>query len=73
LLAVVPVRVEEACRVSLKVVDMLGNEAAVLTDTPYPAGDHTFHFDAGGLPSGICRVRINAGDFTASRKMVKVD
>ena len=64
--------VPEPCRVTLRVYDMLGNEAAVLADGPYPAGNHAVRFNAAGLPSGLYVVRMEAGGFTASRKMVVV-
>jgi hypothetical protein len=65
----IPFRVKEPCRVTIKVFDVLGNEAAVLADGPYPAGNHTVRFNAAGLPSGLYLVRMEAGGFTASRKM----
>jgi hypothetical protein len=69
----VPFRVKEPGRVTLKVYDALGNEAAVLADGFYPAGSHSVRFDAPDLPSGIYVYRIQMGKFAASRKMVKVE
>jgi parallel beta-helix repeat protein len=61
--------VKEPGRVSLKVYDMLGNEAAVLVDRFCSAGNHSIRFDASGLPSGMYVVRMDAAGLTASRKM----
>jgi hypothetical protein len=36
------------------------------------AGRHTAAFDAGNLPSGVYLYRIQAGAFTAMKKMVLV-
>ncbi len=69
----IPFQVKEPCRVTLKVYDMLGNEVAVLADGLYPAGNHTIRFNAAGLPSGLYLVRMEAGGFTSSRKMVVVE
>jgi len=69
----IPFQMKEPCRVTLRVYDVLGNEAAVLADGLYSAGSHTVRFDASNLPSGIYLCRICLGDFTAVRKMVRVD
>jgi hypothetical protein len=65
----IPFRVKEACRVTLKVYDILGKEVAVLANGRFEAGNHTVMFDASGLPSGIYMYRIHMGDFKAARKM----
>jgi hypothetical protein len=69
----IPFRVKESCRVTLKVYDILGNEAAVLADGPYPAGSHTVRFNAAGMPSGIYVVQISMGDFSSARKMTVLE
>ena len=71
-LTTVPFRVGRAGRVTLKVYDALGNEAAALADGRYEAGSHTVRFDAAGLASGIYVVRMEAEGFTASRKIAVV-
>ncbi|MBN2202459.1 T9SS type A sorting domain-containing protein [bacterium] len=57
-------------QVSVKVYDMMGREVAVLADRHLPAGSHRFQWDASGFGSGVYFCRIQAGDFTAVRKMV---
>ncbi|RJP76290.1 MAG: T9SS C-terminal target domain-containing protein [Candidatus Zixiibacteriota bacterium] len=36
----------------------------------YPAGTHEVRFDGAGLPSGVYLVRLQAGDFVQTRKIV---
>lgn len=68
----VPFRVRESGRVTLKIFDALGNEAAVLADGQYEAGSHTARLDASGLASGIYVVRMEAEGYAASRKIALV-
>jgi hypothetical protein len=65
----VPFRLRDAGRVTLKVVDALGNEIAVLADGRYAAGNHSVRFNASSLPSGVYIIRMKADGFTASRKV----
>jgi subtilisin-like proprotein convertase family protein len=60
----------EAGRVSLKVYNLMGQEVATLVNGEMRAGSHAVTFDASSLPSGIYHYRIEAGSFTAVRKMV---
>ncbi|HTX18267.1 MAG TPA: VWA domain-containing protein, partial [Bacteroidota bacterium] len=48
----------EAGEVRLQVYDLLGQEVATLANGRYPAGRHTFTFDARGLGSGTYFVRL---------------
>jgi hypothetical protein len=64
--------VKEPGRLILKVFDVRGNPVSVLADRRYEPGNHAVRFDAFGLPSGVYLVRMEAGGFTASRKMVVV-
>lgn len=61
----------QAEQVSIRVFDQLGKQVAVLVDEARPAGEHTVTFDGSKLPSGIYHYSIQAGDYRASRKMVK--
>ncbi len=56
--------------VSLKVYDVLGREVATLVNRQESAGGHTVTFDASKLPSGVYFYRLNAGNYTATKKMV---
>ena len=60
----------EAVKVSLKVYDISGRLVATLVDGFRDAGIHEVTFDASHLSSGIYLYRLNAGDFSASGKMV---
>lgn len=58
-------------RVTIKVFDALGRQAAVLLDEVRPAGDYEIEFNAEkyGLMSGIYYYQMNSGSFTETRKM----
>jgi hypothetical protein len=45
-------------RVSLKLYDCMGKEAAVLFEGNLPEGEHTVSFDVSGLPAGIYYYRF---------------
>ncbi len=57
-------------RVRISVVDMLGREVAVLVNEPKPAGTHTLDFNASTMVSGVYLVRMQAGDFIHTRKIM---
>ncbi|MBN1886050.1 MAG: T9SS type A sorting domain-containing protein, partial [Candidatus Krumholzibacteriota bacterium] len=59
-----------AQRVSLKVYDVTGREVATLVDGNRPAGEHAVTFEATNIASGIYFYRLNAGEFSATRKMI---
>ncbi len=56
--------------VTLKVFDMLGNEVASLVNEFESAGNHFHEFSAAHLPSGTYIYRLNAGEFSATKKMI---
>ncbi len=56
--------------VSLRVFDILGREVATLARGHVGAGSHRVMVDGSYLPSGIYFYRLQAGDFTAAKKMV---
>ncbi len=58
--------------VNLSVYDISGRKVAELVDGWRNAGVHEATFDASDLASGIYIYRIEAGDFSAVRKMVLV-
>ncbi len=59
----------EDAMVSLVVYDVLGREVARLVQKELRAGTHHARFDAGNLPSGVYFYRIQAGDFSQTRRM----
>jgi Secretion system C-terminal sorting domain len=54
----------------LKVYDLLGREVATLVDGQMNAGMHQVSFDASRFASGIYFYRIQAGGFTATKKLL---
>ena len=58
--------------VSLKIFNLLGEEVATLVSGRVDAGTHAVQWDATGLPSGVYFYRLQAGDFTETRKLVLV-
>ena len=56
--------------VRLSIYDMLGRELAVLLDEQEPAGDHSVHFDASNLPSGVYIYRLQAAGKALTNKML---
>jgi hypothetical protein len=54
----------------LVVYNSLGQEIATLADGAYTAGTYRVDFNAAGLPSGAYFYRVQAGEFTSTRKMV---
>ncbi len=58
--------------VSLIVYDVLGREVAVLAHGHYPAGKHSFSFDASRLASGVYFCRLTANALSATKAMMLV-
>jgi phosphatidylserine/phosphatidylglycerophosphate/cardiolipin synthase-like enzyme len=56
--------------VTLKVYDVLGKEIAVLVNEEISPGTYTIEWNASGFASGIYFVRLQAGGFSAIRKLV---
>jgi photosystem II stability/assembly factor-like uncharacterized protein len=59
-----------ASHISLRVFDLLGREVAVLTDGFVEAGTHRTTFDGSKLTSGIYFVRLDAGKFSQTQKLM---
>jgi hypothetical protein len=55
--------------VSIKVINIIGQEVAELVNEVKPAGQYEVSFEANGLASGIYLVKMQSGDFTSTRKM----
>jgi ligand-binding sensor domain-containing protein len=56
--------------VSLRVFDALGREIAKLVNEQLFAGEHSWHWNAAGLPSGVYFYRLQAGSFTETKKLI---
>ncbi len=59
-------------QVSLKVYDVLGREVASLVDARENAGAYSVTFDGNNLASGVYFYRLQAGDFSAMKKLMLV-
>jgi WD40 repeat protein len=62
--------VPETAFVTLKVYNMLGQEVAVLVNDIVNAGSHKVNFRANNLATGMYVYMIQAGEFSASKKMM---
>jgi choice-of-anchor B domain-containing protein len=62
----IPFTLAERAHVRLVVLDVLGREAAVLTDGVWGAGTHEVRFDGSQLPAGAYFYRLEAGGLGAS-------
>jgi hypothetical protein len=58
--------------VRIVVADVLGREVKEIVNTVQAAGYHSVVFDAANLPSGVYFYRIEAGEFTDTKKMLLV-
>lgn len=64
-------RTEERTEVKLKIFNMLGREIAVLIDGVRPPGLHSYHWNAGELPSGVYFYQLSVGGkVLQTRKMI---
>jgi len=65
--------IESDILVSLKVFDVLGNEAATLVNETQPAGSYEVEFNVGqtsSLSSGVYYYQLRAGSFVETKKMI---
>ena len=58
--------------VRLKVFDILGKEVATLVNKTQNAGRYEVRFDASSLSSGVYIYRLQAGEYTATHKMLMI-
>jgi photosystem II stability/assembly factor-like uncharacterized protein len=59
-------------KAELKIIDILGREAAVLVNEEKSAGTYTVAFDGSNLPSGVYFYRLQAGNFSVTKKLMLV-
>lgn len=62
--------IPSAGKVTLKVYDILGKEQVELVNAYQSAGDYKVTFTADDLPSGVYFYKIQAGQFTATKKCI---
>ncbi len=60
----------EVGRVTLKVYDVLGREAATLVNGQKSPGTYTVNFDGSRFASGVYFYRLQAGNFVSTKRMV---
>lgn len=65
-------QVSSHSQVTLKVFDVLGNEVAFLVNEEQTAGRYEVKFDASRLASGVYLYKLQAGEYTAVRKMLLI-
>jgi peptidoglycan/xylan/chitin deacetylase (PgdA/CDA1 family) len=56
--------------ITLKVYNVLGKEIQTLVNEEKPIGSYELTWNAANLPSGVYYYRIQAGNFSATRKMI---
>jgi hypothetical protein len=57
-------------RVSIKIFDMSGRLIATLAETAFAAGQHQLKWDVGNVKTGVYVMRLQAGNYTETRKLV---
>lgn len=61
-----------AAEVSINIYDLTGKEIASLVNEKVQPGKYDVTFDAGNLPSGTYFVRMNAGEYSESKKITLI-
>jgi len=56
--------------VILKIFDITGKEIATLVNEPKPAGKYEIEFNASGLASGVYFYKLQAGNYSSTKKLV---
>jgi hypothetical protein len=62
--------VPTASHVTLKIYDILGRDVATLINGAMTAGGHQVTFDASNIAAGMYIYRLQAGEFSTSRKLL---
>lgn len=66
----VPGSLRNGIYVTLKVFDLMGREVAVLINENMIPGDYSVNFDAGEMTSGVYFYRLQAGEFSETKKLL---
>jgi photosystem II stability/assembly factor-like uncharacterized protein len=59
-------------RITLSIYDLLGREVVKLIDEEKPAGEYETKWNASSYPSGVYFLKMQAGEFSETRKIVLV-
>lgn len=62
----------EYCKVRIKVFDILGREVSEMINEFKNPGYYKINFDGSDLPSGVYFYRLQAGDYSAVKKMILI-
>lgn len=68
--SVISYSIPEASRVKLTLYNSLGQVIKILEDTDKTAGHYKVIFNGSGLSSGIYFYKLNAGNFSATKKLI---
>ena len=68
----IPYGIPEWSHVTLRVFDILGRTVATLVDGPQEAGNHYVVFSGRELASGMYLYRLQAGNFSMTKKMLVI-
>ena len=63
-------RIPKSAFVTLKLFNLAGQEIMTLVNRHQSAGEHTCKFTFSGLPSGIFFYRLEAGEFSETKKLI---
>jgi hypothetical protein len=60
----------QSVRITLRIFDLLGREVVKLIDEEKPAGEYVTNWNASSYPSGVYFLRMQAGQFSETRKLL---
>lgn len=62
--------IKEKSFVKVVILNSIGQEVAVVVSKEMESGFHTVEFNAANFSSGVYFYQLNAGEFTAMKKMI---
>ncbi|CAN0541190.1 unnamed protein product, partial [Scytosiphon promiscuus] len=62
--------IHQASFVTIEVFNLLGQKVSTLVNEKQSSGNYTIRFDAMNLTSGVDLYRINAGEFSQTKRMI---
>jgi subtilisin-like proprotein convertase family protein len=68
----IPYKIAENTFVTLKVYDVLGREVKTLVSGKQTAGEYVAVFNSSGLTTGVYFYRLQAGEFTETKRMLMI-